>query len=553
MPPLDRRHLLRAAIVGGTASAAAMATAAAAAASPTPQETPSQAPNPSAAHTGTSDFMVVNVRDHGAKGDGATDDTAAIQAALNAGKGTTVYLPPGTYLVSNMLSVFSKTTVLATSATVVKRTAGPALLGNGVLGDFSATKWDGESDIVIHGGVWDVNAGAVSASAAGFGFSHGQNIRVYDVTIRDVQRHHAIELCGVKSARVVNCRFLGFSDPDGNRGYSEAIQMDYAGGPSHFGLFGAPDFYGCQDIEVSGCYCGPSETLPSFPRLAGSHGGPNGHQHTGLRVLGNYAEGCTEWAIRLYDWGDALVEGNQIVNGGGGIQIGPAGVQPSANIIVRGNILRGLKGVKEAAGRPTDAAICVGRLNESRTSRLVIDANIVQDVTMEGIAVFRTDHAVVSGNHTARTGGVGIRINNSPRTVVSGNTIEQPGKEGIVAHLGSNGSLITGNIIKDSGAYGIGITDKISDVAVRDNTVLGSGTTAGTEAGLRVSNNANRTSLVGNTVRRRGSGNEAAYGLSITAACTGTWYTGNDLRDSGATGPVSDSGAGSQTSPGGPS
>ncbi|MER7370317.1 right-handed parallel beta-helix repeat-containing protein, partial [Nonomuraea wenchangensis] len=527
-------------------------TAATAAASPTPSETPSQE-SPSPTLTVAADPLVVNVRDHGATGDGATDDTAAIQAALNAGKGRTVYLPPGTYLVSNMLSVFSRTTVLATPATVVKRTAGPALLGNGVLGDFTATKWDGESDIVIQGGVWDVNAGAVSASAVGFGLSHGTNIRVHDLTIRDVQRHHAIELCGVKSVRIANCRFLGFSDPDGNRGYSEAIQMDYAGGPSHFGLFGAPDFYGCQDIEVSGCYCGPSNILPSFPRLAGSHGGPNGHQHTGLRVVGNYAEGCTEWAIRVYDWLDALIEGNQIVNGGGGIQIGPAGVQPSANIIVRGNSLRGLKGVQEAAGRPADAAICVGRLNEARTSRLIIEGNIVQDVKMEGIAVFRTDHAVVSGNHTARTAGVGIRINNSPRTVVSGNTIEQPGKEGIVAHLGSNGSVIIGNIVKDSGAYGIGITDQISDVAVRDNTVLGAGTTAGTVAGLRVSNNANRTSLVGNTVRRRGSGNEAAYGLSITAACTGTWYTGNDLRDSGATGPVSDSGAASQTSPGGPS
>jgi hypothetical protein len=50
-----------------------------------------------------------DVRDYGAKGDGTTDDTAAVQAAINAAiasmgsttnppKGATIYLPPGNYL-----------------------------------------------------------------------------------------------------------------------------------------------------------------------------------------------------------------------------------------------------------------------------------------------------------------------------------------------------------------------------------------------------------------------------------------------------------------------
>jgi len=47
----------------------------------------------------------LNVRDFGAKGDGVTDDTKAIQAALDkwpAGK-TIVYVPPGTYVLSDTL------------------------------------------------------------------------------------------------------------------------------------------------------------------------------------------------------------------------------------------------------------------------------------------------------------------------------------------------------------------------------------------------------------------------------------------------------------------
>jgi polygalacturonase len=53
-----------------------------------------------------SDAGVINVKDFGAKGDGITDDTAAIQAALNAYPNgmRIIYLPNGTYLVSNTLT-----------------------------------------------------------------------------------------------------------------------------------------------------------------------------------------------------------------------------------------------------------------------------------------------------------------------------------------------------------------------------------------------------------------------------------------------------------------
>ncbi len=47
-----------------------------------------------------------NVRDYGARGDGRTDDTAAIQAAIadGVGNGTTLYFPNGTYQVSGPLT-----------------------------------------------------------------------------------------------------------------------------------------------------------------------------------------------------------------------------------------------------------------------------------------------------------------------------------------------------------------------------------------------------------------------------------------------------------------
>jgi hypothetical protein len=49
---------------------------------------------------------VFNVKDYGATGDGTTDDTLAIQAAITAStQGSTTFFPPGTYIVSSTISL----------------------------------------------------------------------------------------------------------------------------------------------------------------------------------------------------------------------------------------------------------------------------------------------------------------------------------------------------------------------------------------------------------------------------------------------------------------
>src|SRR6266700_3013829 len=51
--------------------------------------------------------LIINVRDYGAYGDGTTDDTAAIQSAINAAATTSgaMYLPPGTYKLTASLTL----------------------------------------------------------------------------------------------------------------------------------------------------------------------------------------------------------------------------------------------------------------------------------------------------------------------------------------------------------------------------------------------------------------------------------------------------------------
>jgi parallel beta-helix repeat protein len=58
---------------------------------------------------GTNKNLFINVKDHGAVGDGTTDDADAIQAAFNAIiNGSQVYFPPGTYNLTKQLNISGK-------------------------------------------------------------------------------------------------------------------------------------------------------------------------------------------------------------------------------------------------------------------------------------------------------------------------------------------------------------------------------------------------------------------------------------------------------------
>ena len=71
----------------------------------------------------------VDARAYGARGDGTTDDTEALRAALVAASDGVLYLPKGTYLVTNSLNVPSNTEVRGAGplTTIIKHGAGVAV------------------------------------------------------------------------------------------------------------------------------------------------------------------------------------------------------------------------------------------------------------------------------------------------------------------------------------------------------------------------------------------------------------------------------------------
>jgi hypothetical protein len=81
---------------------------------------------------------VYNVLDYGAVGNGIAEDTAAINAAITAAAGGTVYLPKGTYLVGNLNAfIFAGTQIVGESkyTTILKAKSG---LSNSILRNSNA-------------------------------------------------------------------------------------------------------------------------------------------------------------------------------------------------------------------------------------------------------------------------------------------------------------------------------------------------------------------------------------------------------------------------------
>lgn len=257
----------------------------------------------------------INVKKLGAKGDGITDDSEALQAALDLariGKNTIVYIPKGVYLISQVLTVFSNTHMLLDEESIIRRMqtspGGTNLLANGLKGGSEQY-----SNIIIEGGVWDMDDGNTTYNG-GVHFTIGncKNITVKNVRFLNNHGNHCLDLSGVENILIENCSFEGMRlNPNGERDYVEAIQI------SEFTADGQPFFGGvfndkpCKNVTIKGCIFTNSEN-PNYsywPTGIGHHStGPLPDVNENIIIRDCKFYGCTMMGIRPYGYKNTLID-----------------------------------------------------------------------------------------------------------------------------------------------------------------------------------------------------------------------------------------------------
>ncbi len=148
--------------------------------------------------------QVYDVKAYGAAGDGATDDTAAVQAAINACQGSgsgIVYLPPGIYMISSQLNITSDDIGLVgagAGASVIKTTSSATTVTMLQVGD--------GTDTIAHVRIEDILFDAATQRTAGTAIKVWLGFKTWIVRVR---AEH-----GYRAVHILNCTETFFRDSD---------------------------------------------------------------------------------------------------------------------------------------------------------------------------------------------------------------------------------------------------------------------------------------------------------------------------------------------------
>lgn len=398
----------------------------------------------------------VKTAPYNAKGDGVTDDYAAIQAALTANK--VVFLPSGTYRTSARLQVPAGRTIYGTGQSAIKLLDGTA---DHILSFANGASHVNVYDLELDGNKANNPGGGIgiACSSLGAGVSY--------VNIRGCYIHD----CGADGVRffgspvnyinVYGCTF----EANTTAGLTSDNTIQYFTWHGNISRFN-----GTHGIGIIGT--GLDGTISSNVGIDNGQAIPNADNFTGyfsgnsrLSIVGNTSVGGLNNGIHF--GGDNVTYSGNMVSGAlfYGIVHQSSGTTPgtSNSVVITGNSVIGCQGA---------AGIAISYANSGS-----VTGNTVLSTIGDGILAIDCANTTISGNTSRANSGSGIRTQTIATNMsITGNICTDNAIDGIrLGYLAT--SVVSGNVCKTNATYGLSQlgTDTVNIYANNifiNNTVL---------------------------------------------------------------------------------
>lgn len=383
---------------------------------------------------------VFNVKAYGAKGDGVTDDTAAIQAALNTcntNGGGVAYFPEGTYAVSTILTVGSNTTLKGAGrqATIIQYTTALAAGGANYLLENEDTtngnKFISIIDLTLLMPAVQGTSPTLTAYSSSVFFQGVQNVLIRNV----LSQNGSISLFPLPAyINTPNVNTTGLN----NIVTIDNCQIDSSA--EGIGFFQGTDLTVTQSVRITNSYDSSLSINSSGERIkisATIDKQGNTFNALGLIELTNDSAGDTN-GIRDVEISNAILlnAGNA---GTRGIQI-----QKCRSVIVTSNVMRNIGGgsifINEAS-----SGILISDNHMDQTATTALGIYLVNDSTGLNNVVVTANYIAVAASNAIYAGGGSATLTNIS---ILGNTTSSSGAD---ISLQAN---VTKGLVKDNNLVG---------------------------------------------------------------------------------------------------
>ena len=368
--------------------------------------------------------LPINARDYGVVADGVTDDTTALQAALNAAAGRWLLIPRGTYLITAALTISTDTQVSG----------------------------DGWGTVIKVGGAAHTTASVTAFSAA-------SKARVIIESLRIV---------GPEDGTMTTA-----NSADAGRGVFLDAVTDFVIRDVHISRFNIQGIYmgACVRGKVTGCtvleiYSGNGISVDGLA--------------SDIVIADNTLATIADCAIGVHNGALRTVVASNVIsdtNFGRGVDIYGA-----PETLVKGNAFKNVGG----SGAAGHGVLIYPGLGGTLPHRCVVIGNSFIDCTNSGVLVDATTaiyDTVIAGNLIQSCGGEGIHIARAAqRTTISGNSCTDNTGAGVyLEEVGAQvptGGVVTGNTLSGNATYGCRATASANGFALAGNSLAGN--TSGT-------------------------------------------------------------------------